>query len=548
MNLQNRLRQIDHALDRADTETAARIAGEALAAGLEDPLILNLVAWRLEEDGDLDAAVAHIQRALALAPQDPTIHVAHGIVLRKTGELRESVAAFERAIALDPAYAAAWMHRGSSFEKGGALADAADDYRHSLGLDPRNPDALASLASLEARRGNIKEARDNARLALSLEPSHAIARQALAQAALESGDAERARELLEAILADAPADGDFLVGTHSLLGDTLAKLGRHDEAFDCYARAQAQFQAIHSARQSAETARDAVDFVQTIARSFSALPDPAFAALRGRAGTPISGPDSGNRAKRHVILTGYPRSGTTLVENILASLPGAVAIEERPTLARIDREFLTRADGVEALFSAAPEVLDSLRSDYWQRAARAAGVDLTDRVFIDMDPFKGSRLPAIGLLFPQAKVVVMRRDPRDVVWSCFHTSFAYNAGTLAFSSLDSTARHFAATWTTIDLARERLAIDAFDLRYDRLVRAFDETTRALCAFLGVEWSEALRDFAVTARRRGVSTASVTQVRQGLYDGSGSWRPYARQMESVEPILRPWIERYEADAV
>lgn len=96
------------------------------------------------------------------------------------------------------------------------------------------------------------------------------------------------------------------------------------------------------------------------------------------------------------------------------------------------------------------------------------------------------------------------------------------------------------------MAEEALAslpLDWFELRYEALVRDFDATTQALCRFLDVPWTEEVRQFDRTAQRRGVSTASATQVRQGLYDGSGGWKRYAKQMEPVLPILQPWIERF-----
>ena len=112
-----------------------------------------------------------------------------------------------------------------------------------------------------------------------------------------------------------------------------------------------------------------------------------------------------------------------------------------------------------------------------------------------------------------------------------------------FGTLENTARHYAATWSIIEETLGSLPLDWIELRYESLVRDFDETTQALCSFLDVPWSEDVRQFDRTAKRRGVSTASATQVRQGLYDGSGGWSRYEQQLSTVEPILRPWIERF-----
>jgi Sulfotransferase family len=129
------------------------------------------------------------------------------------------------------------------------------------------------------------------------------------------------------------------------------------------------------------------------------------------------------------------------------------------------------------------------------------------------------------------------------VWSCFHTHFALTNAALDFTTLAGTARHYAAMMTLIELCRERLQLCVHEVRYEALVRDFDGETRALCDFTGLTWSHALRQFGATAQRRGVATASAGQVRKGLYDGSGQWRPYAKHFEPIMPILAPWVEKF-----
>jgi len=474
-----------------------------------------------------------LRRALTMFPDDPTLHLALGVALRSQGALKAAVEAFEQAIALDPAYGAAWFERGSTFEKGGALADAADDYRRTLALEPDNAGAHAALAAVSARRGDLGDAQQHANEALRLEPGSVPARNALAQVALEQKRFDDVIRLIEPVVSSGDERQELLVSVRTLLGDAYEGLGRYTDAYNSYQAAQELFYAVHSARFATNN-RDAMVFLRQIAESFAAADKSLWTGASGAHPSPVG---------THVILTGYPRSGTTLVENILATLPGAVAIEERPTLGGIDRQFLNDPAGVSRLASLTEPELDELRAGYWRKAREAAGEDLAGKVFVDMDPFKGARLPVIARLFPEAKIIIMRRDPRDVVWSCFHTSFSYNAGTMAFSSLESTAKHYAATWGIVEAALASLPINHFDLRYDSLVREFDTTTQALCAFLGLPWSEELRRFDRTAVRRGVSTASATQVRQGLYDGSGGWRRYEEQLRTVEPILAPWVERF-----
>ncbi len=160
-----------------------------------------------------------------------------------------------------------------------------------------------------------------------------------------------------------------------------------------------------------------------------------------------------------------------------------------------------------------------------------------------MDPLKGIKLPLIAKLFPDARVVVMQRDPRDVVLSCFRQNFRISAAADAFTTIEGVAAHYAALMRLTAICRERLPLAFHDLRYEDLVADFDATTRALCDFTGIAWSPDLRRFDRTAARRGVSTASAAQVSRPLYDGGGQWRRYAQQLAPVMPVLAPWIERF-----
>lgn len=215
-----------------------------------------------------------------------------------------------------------------------------------------------------------------------------------------------------------------------------------------------------------------------------------------------------------------------------------IAIEERPTLAEPTRVLLGDMPKLATLDA---ETAAAWRRGYWDKIA-GLRLDPRDKAFVDMDPLKGPLLPLIGRLFPEARVIVMRRDPRDVVWSCFRTAFAPSAASLEFADIERTAQLYDAVMRLTERALEALPIHAFNLRYDRLVSDFDATTKELCAFLGLPWSPELRAFDKTARRRGVTTASSGQVVKGLYDGGNQWRRYEAQLAPALPILQPWIDK------
>jgi hypothetical protein len=243
-----------------------------------------------------------------------------------------------------------------------------------------------------------------------------------------------------------------------------------------------------------------------------------------------------------VFVLGYPRSGNTLMENILASLPGMAALEERPTLDALDSSLFVTPDGMARLAAMDAAECAHYRQAYWDKVA-SCGIDLRGQAFVDMDPLKSLRLPAIARLFPDARIVWMRRDPRDVVWSCFHTFFAPSNVSMEFTAIERAAQHFSAVMDLIEVALDRLPLNVLPVDYHTLVNDFDATTTAVCDFIGMPWTDALRRFDRTARDRGVSTASVSQVRQGLYDGSRQWSQFAEYLEPAQPILQRWIDKF-----
>lgn len=519
---------IEAALARNDIPAAAALAEAALAEGARSPMLLNLAAWAREEAGDFAGAHAALEQALALSPNDPLIIAAMGSALRKQGLLGEALAAIDRAIAIEPRLPSAWLDRGHALEAGGSIALAEASFAQSTAIDPGNAPAWGALANAAARLGKMEAARQAAERALTIDPAQAQAAIALARAEMEAGARESAIARLRAVAdrADAPPlDRYTALG---LLGDALDRTGAADEAFAAFAQANRLFDAIHAGAIAALPERQA-EFVARIDAAVAAAP--AWTAAPAYAG---------ERPAVHAFLLGFPRSGTTLVENILASLPGAYALEERPTLEMADSAFLLPEDGIAALAGAEDGAV--YQRAYWDGVA-AAGVPRDAKLFVDMDPMKGIRLPIIGRLFPDAKVIVMRRDPREVVWSCYRTAFAPSGSAVEFSSLERAAKLYDAMMRLTERCLSTMKIDAHVLRYDRLVGDFDATTRGLCDFLGVAWSEDLRAFDRTAEKRGVTTASVGQVRRGLYDGRRQWEPYANEMAGVMPVLMPWVERF-----
>lgn len=519
---------IERALAAGDVPRAAALAEAALAAGASDPMILNLAAWRREEAGDYRGAHALLRRALALAPGDVLIAGSIGAVLRKEGRHDEALAVLDRVVAAEPRHAAAWLERGYTLDSLKREEEAGESYRRALALDSTLAPAYGRLADTAARRGRADEARDQAACALALDPHEPAACAALATVAIEARDGAAAEALLRPLVDRVR--GDDRTRTLTLLGDALDRQDRTEAAFDCYRDAQANFREVYrDALQPGPERPSHRAFIERIAAQLDAPRAPAPAG------------DASGAAATHVFLLGYPRSGTTLVENVLASAPRVTALEERETLAGTDGVLVQNDGAMPDLAALDPALRHRLRDDYWRRVAAMGAA--TAGTFVDMNPLNGAKLPIIAALFPQARVLVMRRDPRDVVLSCYRINFTPSPAAWCFSDLEETARHYDALMTLTERARATLPLAFHEVRYDRLVTDFAPTVRAMADFIGLPWTDDFERFDRTAQARGVRTASATQVRRGLFDGRGQWRRYADQLAPVLPILQPWVERF-----
>lgn len=526
--------KIERALATNAIADAARIAAAALARGQMDPMVLNLAAWQREEAGDFAGAHGLLRQALALAPGDVLVMGAIGAVLRKEGRLDEALAVLDQAVSAEPRHAAGWLERGYVLDALRRWAEARDSYERALALDPRMAPALAKLADFAAKDGDAATGKALADRALAIDPYEPNAACAMATIEIERREPEAAEHRLTALLARG-LQGDDRTRALTLLGDSLDRQDRTEEAFVRYQEAQRSFRTIYAAELTPTPVRPSHrQFIERITEQLrEAAPMAEAAAVE-----PVAG-----AAATHVFLLGYPRSGTTLVENVLASAAGVVALEERDTFADADAALVANDGTMPPLDTLDPALLQRLREGYW-RQVRTMGEDPAGRTFVDMNPFNGIKLPVIARLFPDARVLIMRRDPRDVVLSCFRINFTPSTAAWSFSELEEAARHYDALMRLTELARKRLPLACHEVRYDRLVTDFEPTVRALAAFVGLEWTDDFHRFDRTAQTRGVRTASATQVRRGLYDGRGQWRRYAKQLAPVLPILAPWVERFD----
>jgi tetratricopeptide (TPR) repeat protein len=528
--LRQALIAVGDALRRGDIEQAMNLSQDAVASGLEEANILVLAGQARLRLGKPQTALPVLTRAVELAPQSVEALNGLGICLTTLGRPREAAPLFEKSLTITPDVPFLIVHLATAFEDAGELKKSQAALESALRLQPNYTPALARLAGLHARRGEMDKARDyaNRTLKFAFVPGAAIA---LAMADFDAGHFAAARSRASQLANNAAAGPVNQFIALGIVGDTLDAEGKAAEAFAAYTRAREILRAAFAPQLKDQ--ESAIGRVQRLIDYFRDAPAAPWRAV----------PSAAPPKPAHVFLVGFPRSGTTLLEQALASHPDIRTLEEANCLSDTITEFVDTPDSL-AKFAALDDAgLAPWRAAYWKRVAEAGG-QIDRPLFIDKLPLNAIHLGLIARLFPDAKIVFSLRDPRDVLLSCFRRRLVMSAHMFELTRLDSAAAFYDAVMTLADLYRDRLGLPILDIRHEDLVADFDGQMRRVVDFIGAGWNDAMRDFAVHARDRDIKTPSASQVVRGLNaDGAGPWKKYRDQLGSVLPVLGRWAARF-----
>ena len=452
----------------------------------------------------------------------------------EAGDAGGALQLFTERLQQDPGQALCFLGAGQALEQMGDDAGAQASFRHAITLSPDLAAAHGALAALAGRRRDWAEARSSGEAALALDPGQFPALIALAQLALSEERWEDALTRLAPVIGGERTSPLPRAQAHRLAGQALERLDRPQEAFAQFAASAAIFRNLYAPACAGPEPLAGLDLCRMLLHGYTA----AGPELWRPAGGGLSSPAAG-----HVFMLGFPRSGTTLLEQVLAGHPDVVALEERPTLVPAIDAYLDPPRSIDALAAMTDEAAERWRTEYWARV-EGCGAKTDGKLFIDKQPFYGLWLPLIGKLFPEAKIIVARRDPRDVVVSCFRNPFRMTPVTYELMDLERGAALYAGMMQITDLCLAEGVNPAFIHRHEDLVDHFEETLAALCAFLGLRPDPRMADFSNTAGGRDIRTPSAGQVARGLNrDGVGAWRRYAEPLQPVLPILDPIAARY-----
>lgn len=477
--------------------------------------LLNL-GRLLDAAGDPSGAVTCCRKAVERSPDNPALLAMIAEALRNAGDSRLASSVYRTVVGLEPASAghrAALCHCLIQLH---CFSEAEAESRRALGIDPHCAAAMGALAVCLQVRGCFDRAAELLRRALTLQPALTEAAYLLAASgADEVSDRELAHwvELLD----DDGLPREKQCHLHFAVAKVREHRRQYDTAFEHFQKANGI-----KARLYPFDRRRHTNYVNRIMAVFT----PAFFERRR---------EHGMADERPVFIVGMPRSGSTLVEQVLAGHRDAAGIGEHPEMREIMRDLPATLDARQPVPEACRTLTRDMSVELATRylasvpEAAAGGTRIFDKMLGNF-----LRLGVIALLFPRARVVHCVRNPLDTCASCFTQDFAqglrFTTDLVDLASFYRDYRALMAHW------RRVLPLPILDVDYESLVREPERTISDLLAFCDLPWDE--QCLSPHLRRREVATASVRQARQPIYTSSiRRWRRYEAHLGPLIEALR-----------
>jgi len=463
----------------------------------------------LYHDGQMDAVVAGCESLLEKFPNSAVVMNLQGAAMQVLGRPADSVSVFDKAIALQPDFAEAHSNRGNALKDLGDIDEAIASYDRAIRLNPQNVVAYLNRGNACKDGGRMEMARACYEQAITLSPGFAEAHRNLsAIKTYEPGDKQVAA--MEKLLAD-PRTGN---ADKSRISFALAKashdVGAYDEAF-------AHFAAGNELRRC-ELQYDIADDTKLFARIKAMFAD-----------APGDWPDDNIEADsiQPVFVVGMMRSGTSLVEQILASHSKVHGAGELELLNRLVAGHVADNSGADSLPVFGATDAQALRNEY-ARMLQPLGV--AETVIVDKMPANFRWIGFILAAFQDAKIIHVKRDAVATCWSIFRHYFPTEGHGFGYDLQDLVA-YYRLYADLMSFWQERFPGRVYELSYEALTESQEQESRRLLRYCGLDWEDAVLRFHETERL--VRTQSASQVRQTMYQGSSdAWRHYEKHLDTL----------------
>lgn len=574
------------ALGEGRLDDAEKLCRGILASDPQSAVALQLLGLIAHRQTHYTDAIGFLRRSIAIDPDQAIWHFNLGVSYRAAGSLQEAGRAYAQAVKIDTSYAPAHYNLGSVFLESGNTQQALACFKATLKHQPNHGNACFKAGTLYRDAGDVGRALAMLRRASRLLPDDLQVRLALGVVLIDSGELDEARDLLESLLRVQPDLAEAATG----LAGVYERLGEHDRAWELIepllehkrvggdaALVLADFApklghealAIQTLNEALNKSGDSDDRQMLCHFALGRLHDRKGEAdrafdhfqqantLKPRRFDPTehehhideiirtfsadaltNNPRATHRDNRPIFIVGMPRSGTSLVEQILATHEDIVGGGELPTISSLAGQ-LRRMAGSGGDLNTYPTSITQAQLNEMARVylAQLDKIDTDTHHITDKAPSNFLYLGLIAMMIPGTRIVHCKRDPMATCWSCFTTNFV---GEHAYSyNLEHLGLYYQQYQRLMQHWRDVLDIPMLEVEYEQLVTDPEPAMRELVAFCGLPWSDACLRFHENPRR--MPSASYDQVRRPIYTSSiDRWRRY-------EPHLAPLREALDRPA-
>ncbi len=549
------------AKDRMDD--AIRAFRQGLALDRSNPQAHNNLGIALKRQGAIQEAEASFRAAVGIAPQLALPHRNLGELSRIRGNRRQALQHFENAIRIDPNDAEshnglgmtaaslastekAILHFRKAIELSGTHREAENNlaillsatgqsdeaielFRHLIGNNPEFVTARINLGSILIELGQFEEAVEHLEVALRLKPDSALALHHLGDLSLadeyQFTEAQMAQMKMLLDSGGNPSENRIAIGF--TYAGILEKQKRFADAFDIYQKANFLN---HQASQRKDIVFDASLHEKKMQQAIAFFNNEFFDSQKQRGVSSDS--------ETPVFVVGMPRSGTTLIEQIISSHPEASGAGELAAIEEVSLQISAITESAnpypECLGDLSRRAGETIQQQYLDKLSKNRS---PSRRIVDKTWYNFYFLGLIATLFPKARVIHCLRDPRDVALSCFFSNFnsihwSWRMGDIIayYKSYRTIMKHWENT----------LPIEVLDVQYEELIANQESISQRIIDFCGLDWNEDCLNFYKSPR--SVQTASRVQVRKPIYTKSvGRWKSFENELSKIPE----WNENLDA---
>ena len=480
--------------------------------------------------GDYGRALALYEKLTRHFPGAAVVWYEYGNAAAQSRKAELADRAWRKALELEPRNAELIGMIGHQYQAARQTDRALACFAQAAGADPRAINPRISLAVLLEKTHHLAEARAAVAECLAVDEKDDQARYFSALLDRREGKLEAAERQLRDLIASEPKHPYVRYASRYELAQVLDRTDRFDEAMRHLGEAKEMVRALTETRllmrgydQSAEsirqfTASQPKNILQTWAKFFPERKREAIPPL--------------------TFLGGHPRSGTTLLEQILDAHPGAAALDEPAAFLEVLQPEFHKSHQLSS-----PRV-NALRRLYIQALQRELGGAAAGKMLVDKNPSPTARLPLWLRVFPELKVLIALRDPRDVVLSCYFQNIALNSTNVNFLDFDRLAKHYADLMGIWLMVREWKGFAWLQTRYEDTVADLEKEGRRVTEFLGLAWHEDQERFYEKSGRKQLFSPTYQDVTQPVYKRSvARWHAYEKHLAPIFPKLEPFCRAF-----